>query len=469
MSESDESSKVLSGRKEKLVEDLSVKNIFIICLIIGTVGIIAGVMLHSSAISLIVPICIMTFYIYVTFTKDTDLPITVIGDSYYYQGFVFTLVALMASLFSLGVNEQVNMNSMVASFGAALVTTIVGLVSRLYVTSFSVAAQNRREQLESQIEKSLDKFSGQIDILTQQVVTSINKVHGQTESTLHETLENYSQINTKVMSDYSTAMQNNIEKINVSINNVSNKISNIVVEPDLISKPLQNSITEILKPLSEYESKYSEVNAKFIELADKLILQYSNSGSQMQQHVDKLETSLTDSISLNSQKYSSSLRTISEGIISSLADIKDFKLDTQGAVELKLKDLSQGISIIVDKLETSVEPLSKASSSLEDIGLKVNSSITVVAEKTDKLTDVVNKSIDSFVGIESFGNSLNDLQKTINEFNTSMKDVISVNNDATTKISSSASATEAATGQLASDISEVYKQLAVQVRALRSA
>jgi biopolymer transport protein ExbB/TolQ len=469
MSESDESSKVLSGRKEKLVEDLSVKNIFIICLIIGTVGIIAGVMLHSSAISLIVPICIMTFYIYVTFTKDTDLPITVIGDSYYYQGFVFTLVALMASLFSLGVNEQVNMNSMVASFGAALVTTIVGLVSRLYVTSFSVAAQNRREQLESQIEKSLDKFSGQIDILTQQVVTSINKVHGQTESTLHETLENYSQINTKVMSDYSTAMQNNIEKINVSINTVSNKISNIVVEPDLISKPLQNSITEILKPLSEYESKYSEVNAKFIELADKLILQYSNSGSQMQQHVDKLETSLTDSISLNSQKYSSSLRTISEGIISSLADIKDFKLDTQGAVELKLKDLSQGISIIVDKLETSVEPLSKASSSLEDIGLKVNSSITVVAEKTDKLTDVVNKSIDSFVGIESFGNSLNDLQKTINEFNTSMKDVISVNNDATTKISSSASATEAATGQLASDISEVYKQLAVQVRALRSA
>jgi gas vesicle protein len=469
MSELDESSNVLSGRKEKLVEDLSVKNIFIICLILGAVGIIAGVMLHSSAISLIVPICIMTFYIYVTFTKDTDLPITVIGDSYYYQGFVFTLVALMASLFSLGVNEQVNMNSMVASFGAALVTTIIGLVSRLYVTSFSVEAKNRREQLESQIEKSLDKFSGQIDILTQQVVTSINKVHGQTESTLHETLENYSEINTQVMSEYSTAMQKNIEKINISIDTVSSKISNIVVEPDLISKPLQNSITEILKPLSEYESKYSEVNTKFIELADKLILQYSNSGSQMQKHVDKLETSLTDSISLNSQKYSSSLSTISESIISSLADIKDFKLDTQGVVESKLKDLSQGISSIVDKLETSVAPLSKTSSSLEDLGLKVNASITLVAEETDKLTNVVNKSINSFAGIESFGNNLNDLQETIDEFNTSMKDVISVNKDASTKISSSASATETATGQLASDISEVYKQLAVQVRALRSA
>jgi phage host-nuclease inhibitor protein Gam len=469
MSELDESSNVLSGRKEKLVEDLSVKNIFIICLILGAVGIIAGVMLHSSAISLIVPICIMTFYIYVTFTKDTDLPITVIGDSYYYQGFVFTLVALMASLFSLGVNEQVNMNSMVASFGAALVTTIIGLVSRLYVTSFSVEAKNRREQLESQIEKSLDKFSGQIDILTQQVVTSINKVHGQTESTLHETLENYSEINTQVMSEYSTAMQKNIEKINISIDTVSSKISNIVVEPDLISKPLQNSITEILKPLSEYESKYSEVNTKFIELADKLILQYSNSGSQMQKHVDKLETSLTDSISLNSQKYSSSLSTISESIISSLADIKDFKLDTQGVVESKLKDLSQGISSIVDKLETSVAPLSKTSSSLEDLGLKVNASITLVAEETDKLTNVVNKSINSFAGIENFGSNLNNLQETIDEFNTSMKDVISVNKDASTKISSSASATETATGQLASDISEVYKQLAVQVRALRSA
>jgi len=469
MSEFGERSQVVSGRKDKIIEDFSVKNIFILCLIIGAVGIIAGVMLNSSPMSLIIPICIMIFYIYVTFTKNSDLPISIIGDSYYYQGFVFTLVALMASLYSLGVNEEVNMNSMVASFGAALVTTIVGLVSRLYVTSFSVAAHNRREQLESQIEKSLDIFSGQIDTLTQQVVATMNKVHGQTESTLTESLDNYSKINEKVMDDYSSTMQKNIEKIDDSINILSSKISNIVVEPDLISKPLKNSITEILKPLSEYENKYSEVNVKFIELADKLILQYSNSGTQLQEHVHKLETSLNDSISLNSEKYSSSLNTISEGILSSLADIKDLKLETQGAVESKMRDLSQGISIIVDKIETSVSPLSKASQSLEDIGLKVNDSITIVSEKTSKFTGVVNKSIDSFVGIEELGNNLNGLKVTIDEFNTSMKDVISVNNDASIKISGSASATENATGQLASDISEVYKQLAVQVRALRSA
>ena len=202
MSELENNSEELSGRKGYNLESLSVKNMFILTLLIGTVGIIAGILLTSTLVSILIPIVIMAIYIYITLSKDTDLPITIIGDSYYYQGFIFTLVALMGSLFSLGVKEQVNMHAMVASFGSALVTTIIGLVARLYVTSFSLVAQKRRERLEYQIEKSLDRFTGQIDTLTLQVVSSINKVHGQTESTLSETLKKYSDVNSKVLNDY---------------------------------------------------------------------------------------------------------------------------------------------------------------------------------------------------------------------------------------------------------------------------
>ncbi len=468
MSDLGETSNVLSGRKEKVLEDFSVKNIFIISLFVGALGIISGVLFNSTAISLLIPMSVMAFYIYITLTKDTDLPITVVGDSYYYQGFVFTLIALMASLFSLGINEQVNMNSMVASFGAALITTIIGLVARLYVTSFSIEAQKRREHLENQIEKSLDKFSAQIDTLTQQVVTSINKVHAQTENTLTETLSNYSDINSKVLNEYKDTMSSNMELINQGMETVSLKLSNIELSPDIISKPLNKTLKDLLKPLSEYELKYVEVNDNFKLLADKLISQYEASGSQLDVHVNKLETALNDTISVQTQKYNSNLNTISEGIISSLSDITDLKLETQDAVESKLKELSTGIEIIVNTLNTSIKPVSQASHSLEELSSKVTDSITLVSDKTGHLTELMSQSIDSYSDIEGLSKNLSNLLKTIEEFDTSMKGVISVNNEASTRISSSASATEDATHQLAKDISEVYKQLTIQVRALRS-
>lgn len=468
MSDLSDSSKELSGRKDYLLESFSVKNIFIISLGLGSLGIIAGILLTSTLTSLIIPICIMAAYIYITLSKDTDLPITVVGDSYYYQGFIFTLVALMGSLFSLGIKEQVNMHAMVASFGAALVTTIIGLVARLYVTSFSLAAQKRRERLEEQIEKSLDRFSGQIDTLTQQVVSSINKVHGQTESTLSNTLDNYSEVNTKVLNEYKETMESNIELIGQNLEQVSHKISSIEISPDIISKPLKKTLEEITTPISEYETQFTQVNNRFKELVNSIITQYGKSEENLQNHVTKLETALNDSIQVHTKQYNNNLNNISEGIISSLSDITDLKIQAQDAVESRLSNLTNGIDNIVEKLNSSIEPVSKASQSLNEIGESVTDSITKISNKTTDLSTVIGESIKSFDGIESFSKDLSVLLHTIHEFNVSMEKATTVNNEASNKISESASITENTTGQLAHDIAEVYKQLTIQIRALRS-
>ena len=162
------------------------------------------------------------------------------------------------------------------------------------------------------------------------------------------------------------------------------------------------------------------------------------------------------------------MNNISEGIINSLSDITDLKVQTQEAVEARLSNLTNGIDNIVDKLNSSIEPVSKASQSLNEIGESVTDSISEISNKTSDLSSVIGESIKSFDGIENFSKDLSVLLNTINEFNVSMEKATTVNNEASNKISESASTTESATGQLANDIAEVYKQLTIQIRALRS-
>lgn len=468
MSDISEESKVLSGHNSKVIESISVKNIFVISLFIGAVGIIAGIIFNSTYFSIITPLLIMVIYIYLTLTNDTDLPITVIGDSYYYQGFVFTLVALMASLFSLGVNEKVDMNAMVASFGAALVTTIVGLVARLYVTSFSIEAQKRRERLETQIEKSLDKFSGQIDTLTQQVVTSISKVHGQTESTLSETLDSYSAVNNKIINDISTTMENGCSAIESSLKGVSQRIAKIEVSEDVISKPLTNSLSGIVKTMSAQEQQYADINKGFVELSDKLSLQFSNTGTQVERYISKLESAMSETIEAQTASYKVNLNNISEGILTSLGDIKDFKLDVQDSVKVKMDELSSALNNIVDGLNESIVPITKTSDTLVINSSKISDSLSLISDKNEEFSKVMTNSLDISNGVKGTAEEFSNLISNIQKFNDSIVSSITSNDQASSKLRDSANATEVASSQVAKDISEVYKQLSIQVRALRS-
>ena len=84
------------------------------------------------------------------------------------------------------------------------------------------------------------------------------------------------------------------------------------------------------------------------------------------------------------------------------------------------------------------------------------------------MTESINKSIESFDNVESVNADLSKLLRTIKDFNSSLEKATSINDKASNKIYSAAQSTEDASGQLANDIAEVYKQLTLQIRALRS-
>ena len=80
---------LVSGRTSVKVEFVSVARSFLLACVMGAVLIFLGVKFNSMLMAVAGPLAVMGLYIYTMLNTATDLPMTIIGDSFYYLGFIF--------------------------------------------------------------------------------------------------------------------------------------------------------------------------------------------------------------------------------------------------------------------------------------------------------------------------------------------------------------------------------------------
>lgn len=458
---------LVSGRKQVSVQLVSIAKLFLVACVSGAGSVVLGVWFDSILFSVLMPVLFMCLYIFFALRQQSELPISVIGDSFYYLGFILTLVALVASLYFLAMNQSVNMNNVVGSFGVALITTIIGLIARLVVTSFSVQAKERREHLENEIERSLTTFSEHLDGLTTGVVASIAKVHAETEGTLRETIKRHDAFHNEVLESYKASMASAEEEVQRSIKQLSARIDAIVVEPDVLSKPLVASIEQITNALDQHQHRYAEVNSNLAASNNALSGQFEKSSTVVQEHVNRLEESLARAIESQAGLYQRRLSEIGDAILQSFGDIKDLKIEAQDDVKNKLSALASEIESLTEGIRNIVTPIEKASLQIGRGSEGIADGVDKLDESTAKiteLTEAVHKGVSTIPDVKS---DLEKLASSINEVTSKLKDVSDTSQKANEAISAAASATESSSVQVAKDISEVYGQLAVQIRTLK--
>lgn len=455
-----EESQVISGRYNKVVEDVSVRNTFLVTLIIGVIGIIVGIYLGNTFISLVTPIAVMAAYIAITSYAKSDLPMTVIGDSYYYQGFIFTLVALMASLFSLGINEKVDMNAMVASFGAALITTIIGLVARLFINSFSVNAQQRRERLEVEIERALTRFSGQLEVLTTQVVSSVNNVHASTQSALQKTIAEYDKMNEQIIENQVKSSEAGQSKVELAMTSLAKKIDDVAVRPDLISQPIQQSMEGILDVLRETDKQYKLHLSTFDKNANKLTNQMDTTSNQINTFVNGLSEQISVSIASSNSLISAEIKAISKGMVGSIAALDELKTKTNDAVDIQLGSLSTSIAGVVTQLNEVTKPV-------KEVSEQVIVGVQIITKGLAELESNVHLTSDNLNNLKDAQINIADLLISVKELNKELDNGVEINKVANARVADTAMNTENASLQLAKDISKVYGELTKQIERIR--
>ena len=134
-----------------------------------------------------IPLALMTAYIVLGLKRhDNDVTDEKFADTCYYLGFIFTITSIIFSLFDLP-NIGTKIQDIAVRFGAAMVSTVLGLAVRVYLVSFKRdvadaikdaedavidASQKFREQLVIAFEKLRD-FQSEVDVASKATVERV--------------------------------------------------------------------------------------------------------------------------------------------------------------------------------------------------------------------------------------------------------------------------------------------------------
>ncbi|GHT85651.1 hypothetical protein AGMMS49543_17400 [Betaproteobacteria bacterium] len=164
---------------------IKVKKLFLIAVLLkvgfSAIGWFIG---DPWVFGLVLPLTVMAVYIGLGLTRSReDVSDEKFADSCYYLGFIFTISSIIFGLFDLP-QIGAKMSEIAVRFGAAMVTTVAGLVVRVYLVNFRAdlndamdsaeagviaASQRLGEQLAMELEK-MREFDSRIDEAVQTTV-----------------------------------------------------------------------------------------------------------------------------------------------------------------------------------------------------------------------------------------------------------------------------------------------------------
>ncbi|QLE86523.1 hypothetical protein FLM48_16500 [Shewanella sp. Scap07] len=457
----------ISGRQKVKIQQLPIGAIFTTACVFGGIFILLGVTFSSKFLALLCPVLLMIGYWGVVRKMNTGMPSSVIGDSYYYMGFIFTMFSLVISLLSLSNNDGVNINSIVGSFGAALLTTIVGLLLRLATTSFSIQTKEKRKNLESEIERSLLAFSAQLETLTSEVSVSLTKVHTETQKVLLDSADGYRKVQDELATTFKESMLKDQKMISTSMSELSKRISAIDVQPDVISSPIEEALSQLINSLNVQNETYKTITKDVVKTNKSLSTQLAKSGSFIQAHMENLNSGLESSLQVQLVSYENSVNQISTAILSSLGTFTDIKIEAEEQVQEQAVLLSSTLRGISQEIDSVRKPICNSIASIND-GLN---KFTINVDKLSESSNLINSSFEAVdknnQALVEMHDSIGSLNVSVSTFNSQLASSVELNKLSSDALLVSANSARDKSDKMLADINNVYGELAVQIKELR--
>jgi len=130
-----------------------IKNIFVLTFILGGFLIVYGNYSGYYLITIILSILIMLIYFFTTLylnTRKRQISMEQLADSNYYLGFMFTLMSILVSLIGT-VSNSYDIDNIINNFGVSMITTLMGLLARVYLANFIPTNESNKEIINQSI------------------------------------------------------------------------------------------------------------------------------------------------------------------------------------------------------------------------------------------------------------------------------------------------------------------------------
>ena len=278
------------------IDDSYIKINFFITYVIGAVIIFLNPnFLGEFTSAFLLAILMVTYLISIlvvkkktnTFIRDEQM-----GDSFYYLGFLFTLTALVFSLFSLGTD---GIDDLLKKFGVAIMTTLIGLIGRIIMSQFRESLDEIKEKAESQITAAARKLNVQLEssihILREQSII----ITKNTDKTLQDSslsLRRFMEENNKILQDSTNQSKNVIDEFNKNAQEISKNLSKINIPTNKFQK-FEESVDGFVNTLNSLEQgmKNSLAESEIRKIAE----QFKSLSSSISSQSKMLNEELVDS------------------------------------------------------------------------------------------------------------------------------------------------------------------------------
>ena len=186
----------------------------------------------------------MAVYIFYAYAVDRDaFETTQFADSVYYQGFMFTLVALMVSLYAYaqaakGTSGEMELVAITSRFGVALMTTLVGLGTRIYLVHFRASGEDSLEKAE----KSLSRAAQNLRVHLNQLSIDTVAQNAALNKSLREAIDTSASALSGAINTSSVTLTKATERLGEDVGSASRGLSEEIADIVKSARSLKESI-----------------------------------------------------------------------------------------------------------------------------------------------------------------------------------------------------------------------------------
>lgn len=208
------------------------------------------------------PLAFMAVYIILGFRRGPeDVSDERFGDSCYYLGFIFTISSIAFSLFDIpDLDKAGRLTAVAVRFGAAMISTFLGFIVRVYLVGFHHESTEAIQSLENQVVESANRLKTRLDLSQEAFEAFEEKVRqaaNDTETRVRIATENVGRHLSQEMAQTLKAIAAEVQALHKSAADQMN-VAALALSADL-SKCSQALVADI-----------SRAQAHFIGMADQL-------------------------------------------------------------------------------------------------------------------------------------------------------------------------------------------------------
>lgn len=362
-------------------------------------AVISLVLASPIVFGLALPLTVMGLYIWLGATKrDTTVSDEKFADSCYYLGFIFTIASIIASLFDLQ-NIGSGLSDVAARFGAAMVSTCLGVIVRVIMVSFRPNTEDVMQSAEDMVVTSYrrlsDEFSRSFDQLVvfrgevveasrvavssvKEQIDSMAETHRQqTETFFKEMTEHNKATILSLIQDIHTAsmgLNQILEQYQAKASETSegidqtlrNFIKTLVDRLNAVEFPQDIFSSRLAAPIAQLNDTTTDATVSVKQVSENV----KSAAKSVSSSVDKINTqaesisevlSVAQTLSTEQQELLFAIKRQQQSVIDQLQAYQDEMLKTmatqQGAMLGELREHSElvaGVNAVMTKLADSL-------------------------------------------------------------------------------------------------------------------